>query len=131
MRQHPSVLGLPFKVVADGGPKKQERVNARVAFIEGEMTELEQTAWDTQLAEGAEVAALDSGAKAEFMKSLSQVALSSDAFFPFRDSIDVASKRGVTYIAQPGGSVQDVGVTAACNDYGMTMALSGLRQFHH
>jgi|EP01047_Picozoa_sp_COSAG01_P069808 phosphoribosylaminoimidazolecarboxamide formyltransferase/IMP cyclohydrolase len=69
--------------------------------------------------------------QAEFMASLKGVALSSDAFFPFRDSIDVASKRGVEFIAQPGGSVQDEGVVAACNGYGMAMALSGLRQFHH
>ena len=59
------------------------------------------------------------------------MALASDAFFPFRDSIDHASKVGVKYVAQPGGSVQDDSVIATCEEYGMSMAFTGFRLFHH
>lgn len=69
--------------------------------------------------------------RSEFMASLSGVSLSSDAFFPFRDSIDHASKFGVSYIAQAGGSVADDSVVAAADEYSMAMAFTGLRLFHH
>jgi len=69
--------------------------------------------------------------KEDWINKLSGVSLSSDAFFPFRDSIDVCSKVGVKYIAQPGGSVQDENVNKACNDYGIVMASTGIRLFHH
>lgn len=55
----------------------------------------------------------------------------SDAFFPFRDNIDRASKSGVEYIVEPGGSIRDDAVIEACNDYNMVMAFSDLRLFHH
>ena len=69
--------------------------------------------------------------KAEFLKGLTGVSLASDAFFPFRDSIDVASTRGVSYVVAAGGSVGDEEVIAAANQYKMIMAFSGLRLFHH
>ena len=69
--------------------------------------------------------------KEEFMKSLTGVSLASDAFFPFRDSIDVASTRGVSFVVAAGGSVADAEVIQAANEYGMAMAFSGLRLFHH
>jgi phosphoribosylaminoimidazolecarboxamide formyltransferase/IMP cyclohydrolase len=69
--------------------------------------------------------------KTAFMNKLSDVSLSSDAFFPFRDSIDHASKYGVKYLAEPGGSVQDETVIASCNEYGMAMAFTDVRLFHH
>ena len=75
--------------------------------------------------------ALTAEEKDEFLKTSTGVSLSSDAFFPFRDSIDHASKLGVSYVAQPGGSVQDDEVTEACDEYGMTMAFTGVRLFHH
>ena len=59
------------------------------------------------------------------------VALSSDAFFPFRDNIDRASRSGVEHVVQPGGSVKDDEVIAAADGYGMTMVFSGVRLFHH
>jgi len=59
------------------------------------------------------------------------VSLSSDAFLPFRDNIDQASRHGVKFIVQPGGSARDDAVIAAANEYGMTMAFSGIRLFHH
>mmetsp|Transcript_6063 Transcript_6063/g.14954 ORF Transcript_6063/g.14954 Transcript_6063/m.14954 type:complete len:407 (-) Transcript_6063:195-1415(-) len=125
MRQHPKVLGLKFKE----GVKKQERVNARVRYIEGDQTELELKEFNALF--DSAPAPLTEAEKKEFMKSLKGVAISSDAFFPFRDSIDHASRYGVEYVVQPGGSVQDDGVIAACDDYKMVMAFSALRLFHH
>eukprot|EP00439_Symbiodinium_sp_Y106_P034841 s575_g4.t1 len=69
--------------------------------------------------------------KSTFLKGLDDVAISSDAFFPFRDSIDHATRLGVKFVAQPGGSVADKEVIDACNTYGMTMAFTQLRLFHH
>ena len=125
LRQHPKVLGLQFKK----GVKKQDRVNARVRYIEGDFTEVEYEQWKELFEVVPEP--LTQAEKAEFVKTMHDVSLVSDAFFPFRDNIDQASKYGVKYIAQPGGSIQDEGVTEAANSYGMAMVHTGLRLFHH
>jgi phosphoribosylaminoimidazolecarboxamide formyltransferase/IMP cyclohydrolase len=125
LRQHPKVLALPFKE----GVKRQDRVNARVRYIEGDFTVEEKVRWETQFIMVPEP--LTEEEKNEFLKASSGVSISSDAFFPFRDSIDHASKIGVSYVAQPGGSVQDEAVTQACEEYGMAMCLTGVRLFHH
>lgn len=125
LRQHPKVLGLKFKE----GVKRQDRINSRVAYIEGEFTDSSRAEWEAHLAEVP--APLTLSEKEEFLGTLSEVSLASDAFFPFRDSIDVASKRGVKYVVHAGGSVQDEAVGSACAEYGMTMAHSGIRLFHH
>jgi phosphoribosylaminoimidazolecarboxamide formyltransferase/IMP cyclohydrolase len=123
--QHPKVLSLPFKE----GVKKQQRINARVAYIEGDMTPLEKEAWLENFAKEPE--SLSDAEKAEWMKGLTGVTISSDAFFPFRDSIDHAARYGVQYVVQPGGSVQDAEVTQACDAYKMAMCFTNLRLFHH
>ncbi len=64
-------------------------------------------------------------------EALMGVSISSDAFFPFRDSIDHAAKLGVVYLAQPGGSVQDGQITEACEEHGMAMGFTGVQLFHH
>ena len=69
--------------------------------------------------------------KREWLDKMTDVALGSDAFFPFGDNIERAHKSGVKYIAQPGGSVRDDNVIATCNKYGMAMAFTGIRLFHH
>merc|ERR1719198_643458 len=120
-------MKLPFKE----GVKRQDRVNARVRFIEGDMQEAELGEWKKNFAEDAAVESLGEAEKAEFLATLDGVAISSDAFFPFRDSIDHASRLGVKYVAQPGGSVADEEVISACNTYNMTMAFTDLRLFHH
>ena len=74
---------------------------------------------------------LTAAEKSAYLKTLDGVSLASDAFFPFRDSIDVASTRGVDYVVAAGGSVGDPEVIAAADQYGMTMAFSGVRLFHH
>eukprot|EP00560_Eucampia_antarctica_P007158 CAMPEP_0197824544 /NCGR_PEP_ID=MMETSP1437-20131217/1758_1 /TAXON_ID=49252 ORGANISM="Eucampia antarctica, Strain CCMP1452" /NCGR_SAMPLE_ID=MMETSP1437 /ASSEMBLY_ACC=CAM_ASM_001096 /LENGTH=614 /DNA_ID=CAMNT_0043424203 /DNA_START=63 /DNA_END=1907 /DNA_ORIENTATION=- len=125
LRQHPKVLALPFKE----GSKRQDRVNARVRYIEGDFTPEEKIRWEAQFSAVPEPLSEDE--KSLFMSAADGVTLSSDAFFPFRDSIDHASKFGVSYVAQPGGSVQDPQVTSACEEYGMSMCLTGVRLFHH
>ena len=125
LRQHPAVLGLKF---AQGVPRAQ-RNNAIDLFFVDDLTPAEEAAWRQSFAVAPE--RLSRKARAEWLARFSGVALSSDAFFPFRDSIDRSSRSGVSYVAQPGGSVNDQGVIEACNEYGMVMAITGLRLFHH
>ena len=125
MRQHPKVLNLPFHEQV----RNVERINARILFIEGGMTEPELLAWQSQFSRPVE--ALSTTEKGEWLTKLEGISLSSDAFFPFRDNIDQASKRGVDYVVQPGGSNRDKEVIAATDEYGMVMAFSGIRLFHH
>merc|ERR1711937_668660 len=107
LRFHPKVQDLKFK----DGVKRQDRVNARVRYIEGDMEGPEYEQWLANF--GNEPAKLDEQEKGEFVRALDDVSISSDAFFPFRDSIDHATKLGVKFVAQPGGSVADEEVIAA------------------
>jgi len=125
MRQHPKVLNLPFHEQV----RNVERINARILCIEGGMTEPELRTWQSQFSRPVE--ALSPTEKGEWLIKLEGISLSSDAFFPFRDNIDQASKRGVDYVVQPGGSNRDKEVIAATDEYGMVMAFSGIRLFHH
>ena len=68
---------------------------------------------------------------AEYLSGITGVALGSDAFFPFSDNIERAKRSGVSYIAEPGGSIRDDVVIDCCNKYGMAMAFTGMRLFHH
>lgn len=132
LRQHPKVINLPFKKHPETGKllvKKQARINARVRYIEGDITEIEYKTWVQQFSEVPEP--LTETDKNEFMKAFEGVTLGSDAFFPFRDSIDHASRYGVSYVVQPGGSVNDSKVTEACDEYNMAMTHTGVRLFHH
>ena len=125
MRQHPKVLNLPFHEQV----RNVERINARILCIEGGMTEPELRTWQSQFSRPVE--ALSPTEKGKWLTKLEGISLSSDAFFPFRDNIDQASKRGVDYVVQPGGSNRDKEVIAATDEYGMVMAFSGIRLFHH
>mmetsp|Transcript_25747 Transcript_25747/g.74059 ORF Transcript_25747/g.74059 Transcript_25747/m.74059 type:complete len:217 (-) Transcript_25747:155-805(-) len=125
LRFHPKVTGLKFKA----GVKRQDRVNARVRYIEGDMDTAEYEQWVKNFETAPEP--LTAEEKSTFVSGLSGVTIASDAFFPFRDSIDHASKLGVKYVAQPGGSVADQEVIGACDAYGMAMAFTDLRLFHH
>lgn len=125
LRQHPKVLNLPFLPTV----KRQDRVNARVRYIEGDFTKEEKVLWDALFQTVPDP--LTEKEKDEFMASSSNVTISSDAFFPFRDSIDHASKYGVKFVVQPGSSIKDDEVIAACEEYGMTMCFTGVRLFHH
>ncbi len=125
LRQCPKVQNLPFKKTT----KRQDRVNARVRYIEGDITAAELPQWLDNFETTPEM--LTNDEKIAFLSTLTDVSISSDAFFPFRDSIDHASKVGVKYVAQPGGSTADEEVINACNEYDMTMAFTDLRLFHH
>merc|ERR1712084_160045 len=125
LRFHPKVMSLKFK----DGVKRQDRVNARVRYIEGDMEGPERAQWEKNFDTPPED--LDAQSKSDFVRKLDGVAISSDAFFPFRDSIDHATKLGVKFVAQPGGSVADEEVIGACDQYGMTMAFTDTRLFHH
>jgi phosphoribosylaminoimidazolecarboxamide formyltransferase/IMP cyclohydrolase len=125
LRFHPKVRSLPFKE----GVKRQARVNARVRYIEGDMQESELKEWQKNF--DGPVEPLTEAERSAFLGELDGVSISSDAFFPFRDSIDYAAKFGVKYIAEPGGSVADEDVVAACDTYGMVTAFTNLRLFHH
>lgn len=129
LRQSQTVADLPFAAI-----KRQDRVNARVRFIEGDLANMpqhEREAFDKLFAEGASVKDMPTEERRQHMNQLTGVCLASDAFFPFRDNIDVAAKFGVSYIAQPGGSVQDENVVQACDQYGIAMSFTGIRLFHH
>jgi phosphoribosylaminoimidazolecarboxamide formyltransferase / IMP cyclohydrolase len=125
LRQHPKVQQLPFKSTV----KRQERVNARVRYIEGDFTASELPVFLENFT--SDPVPLTEDEKNQFINTLTGVSISSDAFFPFRDSIDHASKVGVQYIAQPGGSIADEEVKAAAREYNMLMAFTDLRLFHH
>jgi phosphoribosylaminoimidazolecarboxamide formyltransferase/IMP cyclohydrolase len=123
--RHPKVLGLQFKP----GVRRQERINWRVRYIEGDLTALEQRALAEDLASPLEP--LSAEEKRQWMAQLDGVALVSDGFFPFRDNIDHAARHGVRYVAHPAGSIRDADIEAACQEYGMTLVHTGLRLFHH
>ena len=125
LRRHPKVQGLKFKPAI----RRQERINWRVRFIEGDLTASEVHALQQALDQPFEP--LTDDEKRAWLKQLSGVSMVSDGFIPFRDNIDHASRHGVTYIAQPGGSARDDEVETACREYGMTMVHTGLRLFHH
>ena len=125
MRQHPKVRSLPFHEQVSN----VDRTNARILCIDGGMTAPELRAWKSKFSTPVE--ALPQEEKAAWLPKLKGVSLSSDAFFPFRDNIDQASKRGVNFIVQPGGSNRDEEVISASDEYEMVMAFSGIRLFHH
>ena len=125
LRQHPSILGLPFKE----GIKRPDRDNAIDQFLQPDVTDAEKKNWSNVFTAVPEQ--LTDEERRAWLDGLTDVVLGSDAFFPFRDSIDRAAKSGVRYVLQPGGSSRDDEVIAACDEYGMTMVFSGLRLFHH
>jgi phosphoribosylaminoimidazolecarboxamide formyltransferase/IMP cyclohydrolase len=127
LRQHPSVLDLPFK----SGIKRPDRDNAIDQFLRDDVTQNEKADWANVFAHAQAPRQLTLSEKQEWLSRLDSVTLGSDAFFPFRDSIDRAAVSGVKYVLEPGGSTRDDIVIQAANEYGMTMIFSGVRLFHH
>ena len=126
LTRHPKVLGLEFAP----GVKRQERINWRVRYVEGDMAAEERDAFADALT-GKPPAPLTGDERADWIAKLAGVSLVSDGFVPFRDNVDQAHKHGVAFIAQPGGSTRDAEVTAACGEHGIAMVHTGLRLFHH
>ena len=126
LRQHPKVLGLQF--VDD--IRRPDRDNTIDVYISDEYDDvLRDGTWQKLFKVKPEV--LTAEEKKEWIAKNSDVSLGSDAFFPFGDNIERAKKSGVKYVAQPGGSIRDDNVIETCDKYGMTMAFTGIRLFHH
>ncbi|MBF0196432.1 MAG: phosphoribosylaminoimidazolecarboxamide formyltransferase [Planctomycetes bacterium] len=125
LRLHPKVLGLEFKE----GIKRQDRINWRLRYVEGDLTPSEAENLAEVLAKKAEP--FETEEKKAWLSKLEGVSFVSDAFIPFRDNIDHAVKHGVKYIAHTGGSLRDEYVTQAADEYGMVVAQTGVRLFHH
>ena len=126
LRQAPQVLNLKFLDKIG----RADRDNAIDLYIGEEyMDVLADGVWEKTFSEKPPVFTREE--KRAWLDGMTDVALGSDAFFPFGDNIERAKKSGVKYIAQPGGSVRDDNVIETCNKYNMTMCFTGLRLFHH
>ncbi|WP_290772572.1 phosphoribosylaminoimidazolecarboxamide formyltransferase [Anaerofustis sp.] len=126
LRSHSKVLNLPFK----DGIRRADRDNAIDVYISDDYEDiLKDGSWENVFKEKPE--ALTREEKKEYLKEMKNVALGSDAFFPFGDNIERAHKSGVKYVAQAGGSIRDDNVIETCNKYDMVMAFTSTRLFHH
>ena len=126
LRQHPRVLALPFVE----NIRRPDRDNTIDVYISDDyMDVLADGVWEQFFTVKPEP--LTREERQEWLKTLDGVSLGSDAFFPFGDNIERAHRSGVQYIAQPGGSIRDDNVIDTCNRFGMAMAFTGIRLFHH
>ena len=126
LRQCPKVMSLPFKE----GIRRADRDNTIDLYMGEECDDvLAEGAWQNFFSQKPEP--LTKEEKKAWLAQNTQVALGSDAFFPFGDNIERAHRSGVDYIAQAGGSVRDDHVISTCNKYGIVMAFTGIRLFHH
>lgn len=126
LRQHPKVMGLQFV----DGIRRPDRDNAIDVYISDEyMDVLADGVWENTFKVKPEVFTKEE--QKAWLAQNTDVCLGSDAFFPFGDNIERAHKSGVAYIAEPGGSIRDDHVIATCNKYGIAMAFTGIRLFHH
>ena len=126
LRQHEKVLNLPFI----DSVKRPDRDNAIDVYISDEYEDvLADGVWQTLFTEKPEP--FTKAEQKAYLAAITGVCLGSDAFFPFGDNIERARKSGVSYIAQPGGSIRDDNVIEVCDKYGMVMAMTGMRLFHH
>ena len=126
LRQHPKVLALPFKE----NVRRPDRDNAIDVYISDEWEDLLETDdWQRVFTEKPEP--LSREEKKEYLKTITGVALGSDAFFPFGDNVERAKKSGVSFIAQSGGSIRDDNVIETADKYNIAMAFTHIRLFHH
>ena len=127
LRQHPQVLALPFREDL-GRPDRDNAIDLYLSDQESQDV-LGEDVWQNFFTQRPQP--LSREEKDRYLAGITGVALGSDAFFPFGDNIQRAHRSGVSYIAQPGGSIRDDNVIATCDQYGMVMAFTGLRLFHH
>ncbi len=125
LRQHPDILNFKFR----RGLKRPEKINAIEAYLRGNMTREERRVWEACF--DTVPLLLSDDARQAWIGQMDEIALSSDAFIPFRDNIDRAARTGVKYVVETGGSVRDDDVIAACDEYGMLLIMTGVRLFHH
>ena len=126
LRRHPKVLNLPFLPTL-GRPDRDNCIDVYISEQSEDV--LGDDVWQNYFTEKPEE--LTSKEKREYLDSITGVCLASDAFFPFGDNIERARRSGVSYIAQPGGSIRDDQVIDTCNKYNIAMAFTGMRLFHH
>lgn len=126
LRQHPQVLSLPFRADI----RRPDRDNTIDVYLSDDAEEvLADGVWQQFFTECP--APLSREEKRRYLSGITGVSLGSDAFFPFGDNIERAHRSGVSFIAQPGGSIRDDHVIDTCNKYGIAMVFTGLRLFHH
>ena len=126
LRQHEKVLNLPF-LDTIGRPDRDNTIDVYISDDDEDV--LADGKWEALFTHKPEP--LTREEKKAYLAGIKGVALGSDAFFPFGDNIERAAKSGVTYIAEPGGSIRDDNVIARCNEFGMVMAFTKMRLFHH
>ena len=126
LRQHDKVLNLPFKATL-GRPDRDNVIDGYINQNEEDVCA--DGNWQKYFTE--QPAPFTKEEQAEYLATIDGVALGSDAFFPFDDNIERAKRSGVKYIAEPGGSIRDDVVISCCDKYGMAMAFTGMRLFHH
>ena len=126
LRRHPKVLSLPFLPTL-GRPDRDNCIDVYISEQNEDV--LGDNVWQNYFTKKPE--ALTSEEKREYLASISGVSLASDAFFPFGDNIERARRSGVSYVAEPGGSIRDDQVIETCDKYGIAMAFTGMRLFHH
>ena len=124
LRQHPAILALPFRP----GISRPDRDNTIDVFISEDYMDI-LNEWKKYFTEKPEP--LSREEKRRWLDTNTNVALGSDAFFPFGDNIERAHKSGVAYVAEPGGSIRDDNVIEVCDKYNIAMAFTGIRLFHH
>lgn len=126
LRQHPKVMELPFR----SDIRRPDRDNTIDVYLSDDAQDvLAEGAWQNFFTVKPEQ--LTEEEKKDWLSKQTGVSLGSDAFFPFGDNIERAHRSGVSYIAQPGGSIRDDNVIETCDKYGIAMAFTGLRLFHH
>lgn len=126
LRQHEKVLNLPF-LDSIGRPDRDNTIDIYISDDAEDV--LADGKWEKLFTHKPEP--LTREEKKAYLATIKGVALGSDAFFPFGDNIERAAKSGVTYIAEPGGSIRDDNVIERCNEFGMVMAFTKMRLFHH
>ncbi len=126
LRRHPKVLSLPFLPTL-GRPDRDNVIDVYISDASEDV--LGDDVWQNYFTTRPEE--LTKEEKREYLSKITGVALASDAFFPFGDNIERARRSGVSYVAEPGGSIRDENVIEACNKYGMAMCFTGMRLFHH
>ena len=129
LRSHRKVLDLPFR----DDVSRPVRDNSIDRFISGDNDDINELitdgVWENLFS--SKPVPLTNDERADWISNATDIALGSDAFFPFSDNIDRARKSGVSYVVQPGGSIRDDDVISACDKYGIVMAFTGIRLFHH
>jgi phosphoribosylaminoimidazolecarboxamide formyltransferase/IMP cyclohydrolase len=125
LRRHPAVLSLHFRK----GLRRPDRDNAIDGYLRDDLSPQEERAWGEAFEQIPH--RLSAEDRRSWLRGLTDVAMASDGLIPFRDNVDRAAMSGVKYLAQPGGSLGDDRIAEACGEYGIRLAMTGVRSFHH